>query len=85
MENLIECKISKEDLKILYKKLCVDPNTEDTRCDKCILSNIEWVACIKEVKMDNSDHIENKPVIRDLCFAIWHDDILSDNPVHYHH
>ena len=70
MKNLIECKISKEDLKILYKKLCVDPNTNDTNCDKCILRNILY----------NAGNCE-----RDLCFAIWHDDILSDNPVHHHH
>ena len=62
MENLIECKISKEDLKILHEKLCVAPNTEDTHCDKCILGNIMW----------NAGNCE-----RDLCFAIWHDDILN--------
>ncbi len=94
MGNLIECKISKEDLKILYKIHCVYENgTRDKKeledydsihCDKCILKNIEWIACIREVKMENSDHIKNRPVIRDLCFAIWHDDILSDNPKHYH-
>ena len=63
MENLIECKISRGDLKILYEKLCVDPDTEVATCDKCILRNIIW----------NAGNCE-----RDLCFAIWHDDILNE-------
>ncbi len=77
MENLIECKISREDLKILHKKLCVDPDTRDTRCNKCILSDIEWVAAIAEWQMSDTKKNHSKPITRDLCFAIWHDDILN--------
>ncbi len=87
MENLIECKISKEDLKILHEKLCIYENGtgdkkdlenyESIHCDKCILRNIEWVACIKEWKMIDEEHTNSKEIARDLCFAIWHDDILN--------
>ena len=82
MENLIECKISKEDLKALHEKLCVDPDTEDKFCDKCILGNIQTTDLKKCWPAQEGD--ENK-ASRSLCFAIWHDDILSDNPVHNHH
>ena len=85
MGELIECKISKEDLKILHEKLCVNPDTQDTHCDKCILRNIEWVADIAKWQMSDTKKNHSKPIIRDLCFAIWHDDILSDNPIHHHH
>lgn len=80
MNDLIECKISKEDLKILFEKLCIYENGtgdkkdlkdhESIDCDKCILRNI----------MYNAGNCE-----RDLCFAIWHDAILTDNLKHYHH
>lgn len=78
MKELIECKISREDLKILYEKLCVNPDTEDTHCDKCILGNIEWVAAIAEWQMINKSYSDSKEIVRDLCFAIWHDDILNE-------
>ena len=74
MENLIECKISREDLKILHKKLCVDPDTRDTRCNKCILGNIQTTDLKKWWPAQEGD--ENK-ASRDLCFIIWHDDILN--------
>jgi len=63
MNDLIECKISRDDLKILYQKLCVSPGTKDRYCDKCILGNTQW----------NAGNCE-----RNLCFAIWHDDILNE-------
>jgi len=91
----IKCEITKKDLEILYAKLCIYENGtgdkkdfedyESIHCDKCILRNIEWIACIKEVKMNYGDHFEDKPIIRDLCFAIWHDGILTENPKHIHH
>ena len=91
MGNLIECKISKEDLKILYKKLCVyengtgnkkDLEDSDSRyCDKCVLRNIEWIATMAEWRRSSDSYPESKPIIRDLCFAIWHDDILNEPEV----
>ena len=75
MNDLIECKISKEDLKILYEKLCVNPDTQDTHCDKCVLGNIQTTDLKKWWPAQEGD--ENK-ASRDLCFAIWHDDILNE-------
>ena len=76
MKNLIECKLTKEQLKVLNDTFCVYENgTKDGEipvdCNECILRNIEWVAM--------------KSIIRDLCFAIYHDKILTKNPKHYHH
>jgi len=87
MENLIECKISREDLKILHEKLCIYENGtgdkkdledfESRYCDKCILRNIRWVAAEPEWQMIDKNYKNTKKIIRDLCFAIWHDDILN--------
>lgn len=74
----VDCKIAIEDLKILYEKLCINPDTEDTYCNKCILSNIKWIVCISEWQMIDTKKNYSKPIIRDLCFAIWHDDILNE-------
>jgi len=85
MAKLISCRISKKDLKVLYDKLCVDKNTDDINCDKCILRNIEWTACIAEHRMTDTKKNYSKEIVRDLCFAIWHDKILTKNPKHIHH
>ena len=37
------------------------------------------------LEMIDKTYKDSKTIIRDLCFAIWHDDILSDNPIHHHH
>ena len=76
MKSEIECKLTKEQLKILNDTFCVYENGTKNEeipvdCDKCILREIKWITC--------------KGIVRDLCFAIWHDKILTKNPKHYHH
>ena len=83
----IDCKITTEDLKILYKTHCIYENgtgdkkelenQDSTYCDKCLLRNIEWTAAIKEWQMIDKTYKDSGTIIRDLCFAIWHDDILN--------
>ena len=90
MKTAIKCEITKADLKILYDKLCVDKNTEDTYCNKCPLGHILCIIGEKDVyKYDWSegrDKIsETVPLTTDLCFAIWHDKILTKHPKHIHH
>ena len=81
MKAEIECKLTKEQLKVLNDTFCVYENGLEkgeilVNCDKCILREIKWVAAMADSK---------KPIIRDLCFAIYHDGILTTNPKHYHH
>ena len=72
--------INKKILKILNETYCVYLNgTKDseipTNCDECILREIEYTVCWKEWKHKGIEHRE--PVIRDLCFAIYHEKILG--------
>ena len=90
MKTEIECKLTKEQLKVLNDTFCVYENGTGkgeipVDCDKCILREIKWVACIREWKMTNEAITHSKEVVRDLCFAIWHDKILTKNPKHIHH
>ena len=94
MKPEIECKLTKEQLKILNGTFCVYENGSETGeipvdCDKCILRDIKWVAvmadCYKTDRDGNSYIADKKPIIRDLCFAIYHDKILTNNPKHIHH
>ena len=87
-------KISKKIIKILENTFCLYENgikkgEIPVNCNECILREIEWVACIadqyKNDRFGNSYISGTKPIIRDLCFAIWHDEILTKNPKHYHH
>jgi len=78
----IKCEITKKDLKILYTKLCVYKNGDKkgeipANCYECILREIEWVAVMATA--------DKKAIVRDLCFAICHDGILTENPKHIHH
>ena len=74
MENLISCKISLEDLKILYEKFCVDPDLDHHDCDRCVLRTIRTTHLKKWPPAQEGDENTAK---RDLCFIIWHDDILN--------
>ncbi len=94
MKAEIECKLTKKQLKILNDTFCVYENGTKKGeipddCDKCILREIKWVAMMADqYKTDRygNSYIANKePIIRDLCFAIYHDGILTNNPKHYHH
>jgi hypothetical protein len=64
-ELIINCKISQKDLRKLYKKLCVNPNSENKYCDKCPLGSIKYIAG----KINNCE--------RDMCFGIWHNAIIK--------
>ncbi len=88
----IKVELKKKDLQKLYNKLCVKPDTTDEKdmwCQDCPLSKIEWVAYMADVYKNDrfgEAYISGtKPIIRNLCFAIWHDEILTKNPEHYHH
>ena len=81
----LKCEIEIKDLKILYNKLCVDKDTDDMGCTKCPLSNILFEVCKAEVKMRNENHNFKRIIKRDLCFAIWHDKVLTKDRKHYHH
>ena len=94
MKTEIECKLTKEQLTVLNDTFCVYENGTKkgeipVDCDECILRNIKWVAAIADYyKTDyygDSYIADKKPVIRDLCFAIYHDKILTNNPKHIHH
>ena len=79
MENLIECKLTKEQLKVLNDTFCVYENGSEkgeipVDCDKCILRKMKYII-----------HGHEATTIRDLCFGIYHDGILTDNPIHIHH
>ena len=79
MKTEIECKLTKKQLKIIYDTFCVYENGSETgeiplNCDKCILRKIEYVI-----------HGREADTIRDLCFAIYHDGMLTDNPIQIHH
>ena len=78
MKNLIECKLTKEQLKTLNDNFCVYKNGSETGeipvdCDKCISRKIEYII-----------HGREADIIRDLCFAIYHDGMLTDNPIQIH-
>ena len=79
MKAEIECKLTKEQLKVLNDNFCVYENGMKkgeipVDCDKCILRKIEYII-----------HGREADTIRDLCFAIYHDGMLTDNPKHIHH
>jgi len=62
----IGVKITKENLQELYDKLCIKPDTtdwDDKWCQDCPLGKIEYNA--------------GNTAMRPLCFAIWHDGILT--------
>jgi len=70
----MKCKITQENLQELYDKLCIKPNTtdiDDKWCQDCLLGRIEYNG-------GNNTH----PVMRSLCFAIWHDGALNKDILH---
>ena len=86
-------------IEILNKAHCVYLNgTENPEgfedyetidCNKCLLREIEHVAAVADVYIldsyGNSKVDYTKEIIRDLCFAIWHDKILEGEPIIGHH
>jgi len=88
--ELINCRLTKKQLEILNNVFCVYENGTKTgeiplKCDECILREIEWSPCTAEWEMFDTKEKHSKEIVRDLCFAIWHDKILTKNPKHYHH
>lgn len=82
-----DIKITKEQIKILNDTFCVYENGTKKgeipfNCDKCILRSIKYIACIKEWKMIDEHITHTKEVVKDLCFGIYHDGILTDNPIY---
>ncbi|KKL98173.1 hypothetical protein LCGC14_1827090 [marine sediment metagenome] len=66
-ESGLEVTISHEDLKKLYNKLCVDKESEDFHCNKCVLSSMFY----------HAGGTDEHPCVRDLCFGIWHDSMIE--------
>lgn len=67
-DKLIECKLTKDQLKVLCDTFCVYENGTKTGespvdCDECILREIEW----KPTKWH----------VRDLCFGINHEGLIT--------
>jgi len=56
--------ITKDDLELIYKALCVYKEEYRRWCDKCVLREIPYKV--------------SENITRDLCFAIWHEGILEE-------
>lgn len=77
--DIVITNLTKGQLRELFYRFCIHTKEYRTNrytrswkgCNACMLRDIPWSMTISITR-----NIENK-IVRDLCFTIWHEDILN--------